>query len=408
MPKKKLNAAFVESVKPTGKQQTDYFDKLVPGFSLRVNANGKKTWCVSYRFGGKWTRYTFGAFPIMLLQEAREKAKDALREAAKGINPAGKKKEERNADTFDYLASEYLERHAKRKKKSWHEDERIINHDLLPAFGGMKAKDITRRDVRALLDKKVAAAPIMANRIRAVLRKMYNWGISEEIVENNPVFLVPMPAKPVQRERILSEDELKAVWKALDKEGEKNKSHRKRQKITAGSLKLRLLTAQRGGEVMSMEWSEIDGDWWTIPGNKTKNGLTHRVPLTPMALRILEEMKALVIGTGKKQRPLSQFVFPGPSGKAPMANPQKALERIQETTGIHFRGHDLRRTAASMMTGMGIPRLTVQKILNHVEPGVTAVYDRHSYDKEKREALEAWNKRLMLMVSDLKEVKSEA
>jgi integrase len=154
-----------------------------------------------------------------------------------------------------------------------------------------------------------------------------------------------------------------------------------------------------------MEWGEIDGDWWTIPGSKTKNGLTHRVPLTPFAFRILNEMKLLVEGTEKEKS--SRFIFPSPKGDVPMANPQKALERIHVATGIQFRGHDLRRTAASCMTGMGIPRLTVSKILNHVEPGVTAVYDRHSYDKEKREALEEWNNRLMLMVSDLKEVKSD-
>ncbi len=87
---------------------------------------------------------------------------------------------------------------------------------------------------------------------------------------------------------------------------------------------------------------------------------------------------------------------------------QKAIQRIKKSTGIDFVGHDLRRTAASMMTGMGIQRLIVSKILNHVEPGVTAIYDRHSYDKEKREALEAWSKRLTLMVSELKEAKLEA
>jgi integrase len=407
MPSINLTAAFVEKVKPKGKR-IDYFDTSLPGFSLRVSEKGVKTWCASYRFGGKWTRYTFASFPVIKLAEARQTAADALHDVAHGINPATKKKVERNSETFDYLANEYLERHAKPKKKSWAEDERIINTDLLPAFGGTRAKDITRRDVRSLLDRKAATAPIMANRIRAALRKMFNWGILNEIVESNPVYLVPLPAKDRRRDRILTEEEIKKVWKAMDREvSQADKSHRKRQAFTAGSLKLRLLTAQRGGEVMSMEWSEVDGNWWTIPSSKTKNGLTHRVPLTPFALRIIEEMKSLAEGTEKKKRPLSRFVFPSPKGDAPMANPQKALERIAAATGVAFRGHDLRRTAASMMTGMGVPRLTVSKILNHVEPGVTAVYDRHSYDKEKREALEDWSKRLMLMVSNLKEVKSE-
>jgi integrase len=94
----------------------------------------------------------------------------------------------------------------------------------------------------------------------------------------------------------------------------------------------------------------------------------------------------------------SRFVFPSPKGDTHIRNPQKALERIQKATKIKFVGHDFRRTAASMMTEMGIPRLTVKKILNHVERDITAVYDRHSYDAEKREALEAWAKRLSVII----------
>jgi integrase len=161
------------------------------------------------------------------------------------------------------------------------------------------------------------------------------------------------------------------------------------------------LTAQRGAEVMCIEWNEIDGNWWTIPGDKAKNGLAHRVPLTAFALGILDDIRSAY---GE-----SRYVFESPKrpGK-PIRNPQKALERIQKATGIDFVGHDLRRTVASHITGMRIPRLTVKKILNHVEREVTAVYDRHSYDAEKREALEAWSKRLQVLVSDLREVKTEA
>ncbi len=400
MPNKNLTAAFVEKVKSNGKR-TDYFDTSLPGFSLRVSENGVKSWCVSYRFAGKWTRHTFGAFPVIKLSEAREMARDALHDVVHGINPATKKKTERCADTFDYLANEYLERHAKIKKRSWREDARILKTDLLPAFGGMRAKDISRRDVRTLLDRKAATAPIMANRIRATLRKIFNWGIAAEIIDGNPVFLVPAPGRERQRDRVLTEDEIKTIWKALEADKTSGDSMHRREKLLSAAIsKLRLLTAQRGGEVMGMEWSEIDGDWWTIPGEKTKNGLAHRVPLTAPALRILAEVRSAFAG--------SRFVFPSPKrDDRPIRNPQKALERIQKATEIGFVGHDFRRTAASHMTGMGIPRLTVKKILNHVEREVTAVYDRYSYDAEKREALEAWSKRLMLMVSDLRAVNSE-
>jgi integrase len=279
---------------------------------------------------------------------------------------------------------------------------RILTADLLPAFGGMRAKDISRRDVRAFLDRKAAPAPIMANRIRATLCKIFNWGIAAEIIDANPVFLVPAPGKERQRDRVLTEEEIKKIWKALEQDrADGDAMHRREKFLSAVISKLRLLTAQRGAEVMGMEWSEIDGDWWTIPGEKTKNGLAHRVPLTASALRILSEIRSICGG--------SRYVFQSPKREdKPIRNPQKALERIQKATGIDFVGHDFRRTVASHMTGMGIPRLTAKKILNHVEREVTAVYDRHSYDVEKRAALEEWSKRLMLMVSDLKEVQSEA
>jgi integrase len=400
MPTKNLTAQFVERVKANGKR-TDYFDDSLPGFSLRVSEKGVKSWCVSYRFAGKWTRYTFGAFPIIKLAEARQTANDALHDAAHGINPATKKKIERESETFAYIADEFLERHAKAKKRSWHEDERILNADILPAFGNLRARDITRRDIRSLLEKKATSAPIMANRMRALLRKIFNWAITAEIVESNPVYLVPAPGRERQRERVLTEDEIRGIWKAIDADkADADDSHRREKALSAAIMKLRLITAQRGAEVMSMEWSEFDGDWWTIPGEKTKNGLAHRVPLTAPAHKVLSEIRS---SYGD-----SHFVFQSP--KRPdqhISNPQKALERIQKATGIDFVGHDFRRTAASHMTGMGIPRLTVKKILNHVEREVTAVYDRHSYDAEKRAALEEWSRRLILMVSGLQAVQSE-
>jgi integrase len=239
---------------------------------------------------------------------------------------------------------------------------------------------------------------------------MFRWAIrkGEFGIENNPVYLTETPGgKESARDRVLTGAEIKKTWTALDTlkqiDGNHDKAHRKCRALSGLSLKLRLLTAQRGDEVQSMEWSEIDlaSGWWTIPAEKTKNGLAYRVYLAPQSLRIIEEARKLC-----KKKP-SKNVFPGPRGGY-LSNVQKAIQRIRTSTGIEFRGHDLRRTAASMMTGDGIPRFTVGRILNHAEPGVTEIYDRYSYDKEKKEALEAWSKRLMLIASDLKEVKSEA
>jgi len=156
----------------------------------------------------------------------------------------------------------------------------------------------------------------------------------------------------------------------------------------AAMFRLRLLTAQRGGEVSTMRKADLDltGGWWTIPGEFSKNGLAHRVPLSPLAMEIVKEALAAADG--------SEWVFPSPTSDGPVRSIWKAVKRVRDRCKVDFRPHDLRRTAASLMTGMGISRLTVSKILNHVESDVTAIYDRHSYDAEKRQALEAWAARL--------------
>jgi integrase len=211
---------------------------------------------------------------------------------------------------------------------------------------------------------------------------MFNFAIERDWLEFNPCALIKHPAPERQRDRVLNETEIRAFWKALDDE----------QPIMAALFRLRLLTAQRGGEVHGATWDEMDlvGGWWTIPAERSKNKLAHRVPLSPQAVQILTEL----------QKAGGDWVFPSTHQKGRHINhAQKAIERIVERSGVQFRGHDLRRTAASLMVGAGVQRLVVSKILNHVETGVTAVYDRHSYDFEKRAALDFWGKRLDQIVA---------
>jgi integrase len=399
MPTVNLTAKFIDSRK-TPQKRTEYFDDDVPGLCLRITETGHKSWGLYYRFAGRQQRLSLGNYVAVSLKDARTKAKDALHDVEHGINPFTAKIENRSAEMFKTLAGRYRDEYAV-KKRSYKEMARIIDRLLIPNFGAMRAKEITRKDVKELVGEIAKHAPIMANRTLDLLRRIFKWGIEEDIVAASPCYPIRKPGEEHARSRTLTEDEIKKVWAVLDQAATGTKAQRRLRLQTAASLKLRLVTAQRGGEVMSMEWSEISGDWWTIPEEKSKNGLEHRVPMSPLALRIISQIKSL--GENKP----SKYVFPSPKGDGHIENVQKAIQRLKQTTGIQFVGHDLRRTAASMMTGMGIPRLTVGKILNHVEPGVTAVYDRHSYDKEKREALEAWSKRLMLMVSELKEVKSE-
>ena len=163
----------------------------------------------------------------------------------------------------------------------------------------------------------------------------------------------------------------------------------------AAIFKLLLLTAQRLGEVLTMRREDLDlaTRWWTIPAERSKNGLTHRVPLGKQALAIVQTML--------EDTSDSPWVFPSADGNGPVTTLQKAVRHIRRAAKLDFRPHDLRRTAASHMTGMGTNRLTVAKILNHAEHEVTAVYDRHSYDQEKRQALDAWGARIKEIVTDV-------
>jgi integrase len=383
MPKIRMTDRGVVALKPTPGRQVDYFDDRFPGFGLRVSPLGRKAWFVMYRFRRRPRRLTFGPYPHLSLADARARAAAAMREVMQGVDPAAVKADERRAETFAELAAEYMERHAKPRKRTWREDERILGRQILPAWRHLKAKEITRRDVRLLIDNMLArGARTYANRIFALARKVFNFGLQRDIVMMNPCHGLPMPAPESRRDRVLSEQEIRVLWTAFEAEGA----------LVGASFKLRLLTAQRGGEVLGMRWDHVDfgAGWWTIPGDLAKNGMAHRVPLSRQARAALAEIRL-------QNRP-GPWVFPNPMKTGPMVTTQKAAERMRTGTGIEFRQHDLRRTAASHMTGMGISRLVVGKILNHVETGVTAIYDRHSYDQEKRQALEAWGGRVEELV----------
>jgi len=373
----------VASLEAPASGQIDYWDADRPGFGLRISSGGRKTWVVMYRRGKIKRRLTLGTVPALSLAEAREKAAKVLHDVQyAGADPAAAKKGERTAETFAELAREYLERHAKRRKRSWRKDSLILAKDVLPRFGKRRPKEISRRDIIAMLDAIVArGAPIQANRTLEIVRKVFNWAIGRDLLDTNPCFRIPKPWSENRSDRVLTDEEIRSVWRALSVEAP----------LTAATFKLRLLTAQRGAEVLAMRWDQISNDWWTIPAEITKNGFAHRVPLSAPVIALLREIQPL--GNG------SQWIFPGADGHGHRVAIHKAHNRVRKRSGVPFVPHDLRRTAASYMTGMGISRLFVSKVLNHVESGITAVYDRHSYDVEKRAALVAWGKCVEQIVS---------
>jgi integrase len=364
------------------------------GFGIRVSPRGK-AWVWLYRYKGLPRRMTLGSYPAMGLADARIKLAEARKLLESGTDPGDmevqQRKAERVAETVEELAEAYLEKWARPRKRSAAEDERILRKDVLPAWGRRKAKDIARRDVIALLDAIVdRGSPIAANRTLAVIRRMFGWALSRDIVPASPCMAVKAPAKERRRDRVLSADEITTLWRALDNP---------ELAISPGirlAMKLQLATAQRKGEVIGAEWSEFDlhGRVWTIPAAKAKNGMPHRVPLSPLALDLLDQIAVWQAVKHNSQR----WLFPSPkiAGKpitGPAIDHAMRDNRAKLGTG-DATPHDLRRTAASHMTSIGISRLVASKILNHAEPGITAVYDRHSYDAEKRAALAAWGARL--------------
>jgi integrase len=387
---------LIKSLKPK-EERYDVREINGKGFMIRVFPSGQKSWGMIYHFEGKKKRMTFGSYPELTLADARTAHMQAINILAKGKDPALIKQREaieaRASLTINKLIEEYMEKWAKPRKRSWKEDFRIFEKDVMPAWGKRKAKEITRRDVILLLDNIVdRGSPIIANRTLAAVRRMFNFAIERDILEVNPCYAVKAPAKENKRERLLSLKEIKIFWDKLDTAG--------MTELSKIALKLQLTTAQRKGEVVSAEWSEIDlkNRWWTIPASKSKNSNPHCVPLSELSLSLLKQLKEISRD--------SQWLFPSPTGKSHIAGGAidhairknlKTFEGIEEG----FTPHDLRRTTASQMTALGISRLVVSKILNHVEGSVTAIYDRHSYDKEKQHALELWSKKLAEIINNM-------
>lgn len=405
MPTVNLTARTVDALKPPPpKQQIDYWDDSLPGFGVRVSYKGTKSWIVLYRYNGRVRRHTFAKVAELDLVDARKAARRKLNSVDDGCDPAAVKIAARTGRTFAELAEEYLERHAVPFKKSWKQDKQVIDKDLLPRWKDSKPSDIKRADVRALIERIVdRGAPIQANRTLALVRKMFNFAIGREWVEQNPCYQVKRMGKEVARDRVLTHDEIRNIWMALDEE----------ELPIQTMFKLRLMTAQRGGEVLQMRWDELNLEtgWWTLPGERVKNGRQHRVYLTQDAVKLLKDLKtwheayiAQVNGGRErkrlKPRVMSEWVFPSPNAEKAVAWVQKAAQRIRERSGVDFVPHDLRRTAASLMTGNKIPRDIVKKILNHVDRDITAVYDRYSYDDEKRKALIKWGQELQRILRD--------
>ena len=378
----RLNEQVIRALELPDKAYRIWYDGDISGFGIRVTKAGARSFVMNYRIEGRERRLTIGSWPSWTATAARNRAKELRREIEQGLDPLGSKEKRRTAPTFAYIAEQYLERHAS-KKKSGYRDAEYLRRDVLPHWGKRKAEDIKRRHIIALVEAKAATAPIAANRLLACVSKVFNWAISRDLLEMNPCIQVQAPGIETARDRVLSESEIAKFWAGLDGA---------RMSAEVGTvLRLILITAQRPGEVCEMEWADIDGDWWTVPARKAKNGLSHRVPLGKMALGELERYRE----NG------SRWVFRSHRGEKPIHTHALAgAVRRNDCFGLdHFSPRDLRRSAATGMGSLGVQRFVLARVLNHVESDVTSVYDRASYDGDKRKALAKWDRRLQQIVT---------
>jgi len=383
----KFTDKSVKALKPA-EERYELWEGGRTGLGLRVSPKGRKSWLYMYRFDGRARRMTLGCYPKMGVADAKLKYAEAKKVLDMGEDPAielvHKKQTLRQSPTVEELADEYIEKYAKRHKKRWNEDQRILNHDVLPSWRYRKVKSIKRKDVNIILDAIIArGAEIQANRTFSVIRRMFNFAIERDIIDQNPCHKIKAPTKETTRDRVLTEEEIKIFWHGLD--------DAKMFESVKCALKLQLITAQRKGEIVKARWFEFDLEKriWVIPPENVKSNRVQRVPLSELAVTELLKMKAL--SGGKK------YILPSPRGDKPMVETAvgRAVRRNEELFDIaHFTPHDLRRTAATYMAELGVRRYVLEQILNHKDRSVTAIYDRYSYDKEKKEALDLWGEKL--------------
>lgn len=403
--KRVLTDAFLRSIQPSG-IRVETWDHGCPGFGIRVGVQGDVSFQYVYRIAGRSRRHTFGKYPGMSLHEARELYRRATIEVSKGNDPAEAKlrleQAKRTAITVQALCADFIERYAKVHKRTWLEDERRLARDVIPVIGQMPAKEVSRKDINRLLDSKMdAGSPVSANRLLAVLSKVFGWAVERGEIEASPCTGVRKPAKETSRERVLQHPEIFPLWHALN-----TGKGIGMFPSTRRALQVMLLTGQRKGEVLQMCWehleSTVTGWVWTIPAANAKNGKAHRVPLCAEVLALLDTLRPTEEAT--KSGTASPWCFASPRKPEQyisMHAPDHALrdEMQRPDSPLHgiarFTPHDLRRTVATGLSVLGYPRLIVQKVLNHTDTSTTSVYDRYNYDKEKREALTKWAEMLL-------------
>lgn len=385
MPVIKLTARGVDALPIPPAGRVEYFDATLPGFYLRVSSSGVKTYGVFYRADGRLSRHTIGRTPPLELAKARKFADELLSKVKLGANPQAEKIAARRAIAFGELASRFIAaRRANLATSTITEYERILVRYLSPIEKVVAAK-LRRPDVRELLeDLAESSGPVQSNRVFQFVRAVCRWAVREDYLPTSPVEAMQRPRKESSRERVLTDDEVRALWLATAKE-------------PAGIRALvrsLILLGQRRGETMTMRWQDIDLDAkipvWTIPGAQRKGGRVHAVPLPPTMKEILSA----------RQRK-GEYVF----GDVPVWNVLRwwtpLRERALRSAGSaeSYTMHDIRRTVRTGLARLGVASETAERVIGHKLAGLQAVYNVYDSLTEKAAALTAWDAHVVQIVA---------
>jgi integrase len=389
-----LTDLAIRGLAPEADRRTELFDAKIPGFAVRVFPSGIKSFVVFYRHKGRLRRLTLGRYPVLSLSDARRLAREALHKVTHGDDPQVHRTAGRVQYRFSAVVDDFLEAHCARHNRAVtaRETERLLRSCFAERWGVRDIREISKGDVIQELEAIVARGThSTANHALAAVRKLFNWCVERNVLEVSPCAGVKPPASHKSRERVLSEEELAAVWRASLDLG-----------YPFGHLVgLLLLTAQRRGEVAGLRWSELDitERTWAIPKERTKNNRAHIVPLSSVA--------ECLVGSLPKLN--DELVFPSRgSEERTFSGFSKSKRRLDEIAGVvGWTLHDLRRSVATHLARLGVLPHVVERILNHTTGtlgGVAGIYNRFQYLPEMRAALELWAQHVSKIASSTSKI----
>jgi integrase len=373
---------------PAGKSDHIAWDDDLPGFGLRVRISSDrivKTWTVQYRVHGRSRRMKIGTVEKVSLDQAREAARKILAKIELGGDPQADKiiRRQREVHTLKAIVTLYLE--AKQpvvRFNTFRELRRFLTGSHFKPLHATPIEAITRRDVAARLTKITAEnGSISARRARATLSAMYVWALGHGLCEINPVVGTIAPENAAPRERVLTDSEIVALWRACGDDA------------FGKIVKLLLLTGCRRMEICGLRWSEIDMEFLRLPPERTKNKRPHVLPLPQMALDIIATVPRMV-GRDHLFGERSDLGFTQWGAKRELD--ERLGDKVKPWTL-----HDLRRTAATRMADIGVQPHIIEAALNHVsghKVGVAGIYNRSNYEREVRAALALWAEHVRALV----------